>query len=138
MIVTMDTISKSIYINAPIQKVWRALTDMHEIEGWGAGPAVMDAAEGTEFQFWGGKIHGTVTNVVPEELLDLEWYGGDWSNPSTVTFTLTDEDDATRLDVIHEGFPTNEYIHIDESWEGDFLEPLKGYIESSDQSDLLA
>ncbi len=52
----MKVIKQTYIIKAPLEKVWNALTDPKIIEKWGAGPAIMDSKEGTEFSLWGGDI----------------------------------------------------------------------------------
>src|ERR1700722_18494774 len=78
----MDTkqLEQTYVIKAPLTKVWQALTDAKVAEQWGAGPAKVDAHEGGEFSYWNGDIHGVNTKVVPEKLLEQDWYGHD--NPT--------------------------------------------------------
>ena len=73
----MHIIQQTYTIQAPVIDVWNALTDAYAADQWGAGPAKMDATEGSEFSYWDGDIHGTNTKVVPEKLLEQEWYGHD-------------------------------------------------------------
>ena len=51
----MKVIKQTYNIKTPVEKVWQALTDPKVIEKWGAGTAVMDSKEGTEFSLWGGR-----------------------------------------------------------------------------------
>lgn len=38
----MKTIKQTYHIKAPVEKVWEALVNSKEIEGWGAVPAKID------------------------------------------------------------------------------------------------
>lgn len=126
----MDTITKTYTIHAPIEDIWNALTDPHEINEWGAGPAVMSEKEGDEFSLWGGEIHGKNIEVEQNELLKQEWYGGDWKKPSLVTFSFTEEDDVTKVEIVHTQFPAEEYRSLEEGWDEDYFTPLIDHLEN--------
>ena len=125
----MKTIKQAYLIDAPIEKVWNALVVPKEIENWGAGSAKMDDKVGTKFELWGGDIHGKNTRVVKNKILEQDWYGGDWPQPSKVTFLLSEENGKTKLDLIHENVPDEEAKNIDEGWKDYYLGPLKDYLE---------
>ena len=129
----MDTkkpITKIYRIKAPISEVWRALTDVEYIEGWGGGPAEMDDKAGSEFSLWGGDIHGKNIEVKPSKKLVQEWYGGKWQNPSILTFELKGENGGTMLTLTQTDVPEEEYSDIDAGWDDYYLGPLKEYLES--------
>ena len=54
----MKTIKQAYNINAPVDKVWKALVDPKVIDAWGGGPAKMAAKADTSFSLWDGDIHG--------------------------------------------------------------------------------
>lgn len=126
----MKTIVQDYHINASIEKVWQALTNAKEIEEWGAGPAEMDENMSTKFSLWGGDIHGTNIEVEKFKKLVQEWYFEDWHEPSIVTFKLTKQKEFTKLELLHENVPDEEYEDIDEGWKEYYLGPLKKYLES--------
>jgi len=100
----MKTIQQDYVIDAPASKVWKALTDGPTAEKWGAAPAKVDAREGGEFSYWDGDIHGVFTKLVPEKLIEQDWYGHD--NPTskyTVRFTLEDNGGSTTVRMIYAG-----------------------------------
>lgn len=126
----MKVIQQSYSVNAPIEKVWAALTDAKIIERWGGGPAVMNALEGTDFKLWGGDIHGTNTKVVKNKELVQDWYGGEWDLPSKVTFKLSSKTDLTKVDLLHEDVPDKEAGDIADGWKRYYLGPLKELLET--------
>ena len=73
----MAQIEQTYTINAPLEKVWHALTTAEGAEEWGAGPAKFDATEGGEFSYWDGDIHGINAKIIPLKQLEQEWYGHD-------------------------------------------------------------
>ncbi len=125
----MKTIKQTYIIEAPVEKVWEALTDPKIIDDWGAGPAKMSPEEGVEFEIWGGDIWGKNLKVVPRKQLVQEWTSGEWDKPSKVTFTLSEEKGKTKIDLLHEGVPEMEAEELDDGWKKYYLGPLKELLE---------
>lgn len=126
----MKTIKQTYTIAAPITEVWKAFIEPKYINGWGGGPAKMDEKIGTEFTLWGGDIHGKNIEVQKEKKLVQEWYGGDWPQPSRVTFTLTKLSyTQTRVDLLHEDIPDENAGDITDGWKQYYLGAMKKYLE---------
>ena len=119
----MKVIKQTYIIKAPLEKVWKALTDPKVIEKWGAGPAVMDNKEGTEFSLWGGDIFGKNIEVIPGKKLVQYWYAGKWDEPSKVLFTLTSKGNTTTVDLLHENIPDSEASEIESGWRQYYMGP---------------
>jgi uncharacterized protein YndB with AHSA1/START domain len=128
----VETIKQTYHIGAPVTAVWQALVDPALIDGWGGGPAEMSAAADFEFKLWGGDIHGRNVEVVPNAKLTQEWYGGDWAEPSLVTFELFAEGQGTRLELGQTNVPSEEAAEIDLGWKDFYLGPLKEMLENSE------
>lgn len=126
----MKSIKQKYLINAPVEKVWKALVTPKEIEGWGAGPAKMDDKTGTKFSLWGGDIHGENTKVVENKILEQDWFGGEWNESSKVKFVLSEENGKTKLELFQENVPDEEADNIDDGWKEYYLGPLKDYLEN--------
>ncbi len=130
----MKTIKQSYLINAPMEKVWQALVDPKEIEKWGAGPAKMDSKVGTKFSLWDGDIHGKNIEVIHSPAgrykLVQDWYGGDWPQPSKVTFTLSQKNNQTQVELLHENVPDKEESGIADGWNSYYLREIKKYLEN--------
>jgi uncharacterized protein YndB with AHSA1/START domain len=123
-------IHKTYNIKASRDAVWAALTDCDVIDRWGGGPCVMAAAPGSEFEFWGGDIHGTVLAAEPGVSMVQEWYGGDWERPSVARFTLEAQPNGTtKLELEHTGVPDAEAADFDAGWDDYYLGQLKAYLE---------
>lgn len=128
----MKTIKQTYIINSPAFEVWKALTDIEYINSWGGGPAKMDDKKGTKFSLWDGEIWGENLEVIPNNKLVQHWYSkGELPNkPSTVTFTLTDEDGKTELEMVQKDVPDAFEKDLDNGWRDFYLVPLKNYLES--------
>jgi activator of HSP90 ATPase len=122
-------IKKHYEIDAPVKKVWTAFVDQTEIDDWGGGPVIMDDMVGTKFSLWGGDIHGTNIEVVPEKRLVQDWYGGDWEKPSRVIFSFSEKNGKTIVDLIHTGVPIKEENDFDDGWDDYYVGAIKKYLE---------
>jgi len=127
----MAQIKKTYHIDAPIEDVWKALTDPEAIERWGAGPVDMKAQRGHRFSLWGGDIYGTVIDVEPPHRLVEEWFGGPWDLPSEATFILAEEDGGTRLELDHDGVPDEEVEEFSAGWDEFYLGAMKRLLEGA-------
>jgi len=98
--------------NAPIEKVWKALTDKDQMKQWYFDLADFKAEVGFEFRFEGGKDDRTyvhvckITEVIPYKKLAYSWTYEGYEGHSIVTFELFDEGSATRLRLTHDGLET--------------------------------
>jgi uncharacterized protein YndB with AHSA1/START domain len=102
--------------NAPIEKVWQAITDKEQMKQWYFDLAEFKPEVGFEFTFEGGKddriyVHlCRITEVVPGKKLAYSWRYQGYEGNSIVTFELFDEGSKTRLKLTHAGletFPAN-------------------------------
>ncbi|MFY9484695.1 MAG: SRPBCC domain-containing protein [Patescibacteria group bacterium] len=125
----METIKKTYLIAASPGSVWQALVTPKIIDRWGAGPAKMNDQVGTKFSLWGGDIHGTTTEVVPNKKLVQDWFGGDWEKPSKVTIKLTDENGKTRVELIHTDLPEEEVKSFANGWDDYYFGAIKELLE---------
>ena len=125
----MKTIRQEYQIKAPVEKVWEALTVPAVIEKWGGGPSKMVAEELSEFELWGGDIHGKNIEVVENKKLVQDWYSGDWEKPSRAIFTLIPKDDGTLITLVHENVPDEEEKDIAYGWNRYYLGQIKKLLE---------
>ncbi|TZF86874.1 vanillate O-demethylase oxidoreductase VanB [Lysobacter lacus] len=118
---TTDAIERSIVINAPRERVWRALTDTTEFGTWFGAKL-----QGQSFTA-GQRVRGPITScghehidfdvvverIEPQTVLAYRWHpypvdpSVDYSaeTPTLVTFTLSEAPDgATRVTVVESGF----------------------------------
>jgi activator of HSP90 ATPase len=125
----MKTIAQDYTINASLHQVWKALTTTEMAEKWGAGPAKIDATEGGEFSYWDGDIHGTFTKLIPEKLIEQDWYGHD--NPTwkyTISFVFTGNDQQTTVHMVYSGDIVDEQRDISD-WQEYYFDPIKKLLE---------
>lgn len=100
-------------LNAPVEKVWHALTNSEAMKQWYFDIPGFKPEVGFEFQFTGTSKSGEIkvhlckiTEVIKNSKLKHSWrYQGHEGN-SFVTFELFPEKDKTKLRLTHEGLET--------------------------------
>jgi uncharacterized protein YndB with AHSA1/START domain len=98
--------------DAPVELVWRALTDSDDMRHWFFDVREFEARAGFEFQFTGGDgktqyLHRCrVTDAIPEKRLAYTWRYEGYAGESLVTFELFGEGRRTRLRLTHTGLET--------------------------------
>ena len=97
-------------LNAPVAKVWSALTNKEEIHQWSFEMKEFKPEVGFEFEFYGEKdgmkyFHRCViTEAIPRKKLAYTWrYEGHEGNSLASTFELFATGRGTRLRLTHEG-----------------------------------
>jgi len=91
----------------------------------------MNAKVGAKFSLWGGEIYGTNTKIISNKILCQDWFEGKWNKPSKVTFTLSEKNNITTLELLHTDFPAEEKVELSDGWEKFYCGPLKDLIEKS-------
>jgi uncharacterized protein YndB with AHSA1/START domain len=125
----MTQFEQTYVIKASISKVWQAFTDATIAEQWGAAPAKVDVREGGEYSYWDGDIHGIFTKIVPEKLIEQDWYGHD--NPDwkyTVSFTFEGDDKSTSIRMIFSGNIIDQQKDV-KDWQDYYFTPIKELLE---------
>ena len=109
---TNPIVIENIY-NAPLEKVWTAITDKNEMKQWYFDLAEFKPEVGFEFQFYGQGKDGEqylhlckITEVIAGKKLTHSWRYDGYEGNSFVTFELFDENGKTRLKLTHAGLET--------------------------------
>ena len=138
----LKPVVKEVVLNAPIVKVWRAITNKNDMKQWYFELETFRPEVGFEFQFYGGKdekqyLHlCQVTEVIPGRKLAYSWrYDGNPGN-SLVTFELFPEGKNTKLRLTHQGlesFGTNNpdlaKENFVEGWNTIIGKSIKAFVE---------
>jgi len=129
--------------NAPIEKVWNAITDSSEMKQWYFEEMEVFKPEvGFETQF---NVHANgndylhiwkVTEVIPFKKIVYNWTYKDYAGDSYVTWELSTENNKTKLKLSHTGietFPKDNPDFTRESctggWTFFLCERLKNYLD---------
>ena len=119
-------------VNAPVKKVWQALTDKDLMKQWYFDVSDFQPEVGFEFSFAGKGSKGEeyihlckVTEVIPLKRLQYSWQYKEIEGFSIVTFELSAEEDKTLVKVTHTGletFPQNKTDFGRSSFNGGWTE----------------
>jgi len=139
-----EPVIKEVLLNVPVSKVWKAITDKHDMSQWCFDLLTEFKLEvGFEFQFKGKGEKGQlylhlcrVTEVIPGKKLSYSWKYKDYPGDSFVTFELFEEGNKTRLRLTHEGIesfgndnPDLAKENFDKGWSEILGKSLKEYLE---------
>jgi uncharacterized protein YndB with AHSA1/START domain len=131
--------------NAPVARVWKALTDVDQMRHWYFDLKEFKLEPGFEFEFT-VEHEGVnychlckVVEVIPQKKLAYTWrYRGE-PGDSLVTFVLFPEGCKTRLKLTHEGFETFPKLpayaksNFEAGWTSLIGTSLKDYLENADR-----
>jgi uncharacterized protein YndB with AHSA1/START domain len=117
----MKPIVQTYEVKATPTQVFDALTNPATIQQWSGGPAQMDNKVGTNFSLFGGGVHGTNLEVIPNQKLVQEWYAEELEQPSKVSFTLVPTGEGTIIELLHEGVPEGQIQKFSEGWKQHYL-----------------
>jgi uncharacterized protein YndB with AHSA1/START domain len=98
--------------NAPVARVWKALTDVEQMRQWYFELKEFKPEVGFEFEFSvehkGMNYHHLckITEVIPQKKLVHTWRYKGHEGDSLVMFELFADGDKTRLKLTHEGLET--------------------------------
>ena len=99
-------------LNAPVAKVWKALTDVDQMREWYFDLKEFKPEVGFEFAFVVEHEGNTydhrcrITEVIPQKKIAYTWRYHGHEGDSLVTFELFSEGEKTRLKLTHEGLDT--------------------------------
>lgn len=128
--------------NAPVARVWRAITDKDQMKEWYFNLKEFKPEVGFEFSFVGRGKEGEsylhlceIMEVIPEKKLKHSWRYDGYEGNSFVTFELFEEGDQTRVRLTHEGLETFPALpafakeNFNEGWTAIIGTSLKNFLE---------
>ncbi len=128
--------------NAPIEKVWKAITDNDQMKKWYFNLAAFKPEVGFEFTFIAESegikyVHlCKITEVVPDKKIAYTWRYDSFPGNSEVTWELFPEGDKTKIKLTHTGletFPQNNKDFTKASFTGGWTHfvgsALKNFVE---------
>ncbi len=130
--------------NAPIEKVWKAITDRDQMKEWYFNLDEFKPEEGFKFSFTGGDDHVQyvhhceIIEVDPPNKLSHTWTYEKNTGHSVVTWELFNEGEKkTRVKLTHDGLhsfsngdPNFEVSSFTKGWNSILGESLKNYVET--------
>jgi uncharacterized protein YndB with AHSA1/START domain len=106
-----DTIERELVLNAPVERVWDAITDAGQVSAWFGVQAEIDLRPGggVVFVVQEGQFRARVVDVDPPRRFAYRWSldkdtDVDVGPTTLVTFTLEPWNGGTRLLLVESGF----------------------------------
>jgi uncharacterized protein YndB with AHSA1/START domain len=130
-------------LDAPVSRVWKALTDVDQMRQWYFDLKDFTPQVGFEFEFVveheGNSYHHLckITEVVPQKKIAYTWRYKDEPGDSLVTFEMVPDGNGTRLRLTHTGietFPKTQAFarkNFEAGWTAIIGSELKQFVESS-------
>ena len=142
---TNDPIVMERLFDAPVSKVWNAITDKNEMKHWYFDLEEFRPEVGFRFSFTGGPspekqyVHlCEVTEVVPGKKLVYSWKYEGYQGISHVSWELSEKDNKTLLRLTHTGIgsfpednPDFDISNFRQGWTEIINKNLKDYLEKA-------
>ena len=124
-------IEYNLTIRAPINEVFKALSNNLIIDEWGGGPSRVKAKIHGDISFWDEEMFGTIREIEAPSLLIYTLLHRSWGDnvvDSLVTWKMK-EIDLYLYKCCIKIVPNRKLKSQDELWAASFLGPLKAYLE---------
>jgi uncharacterized protein YndB with AHSA1/START domain len=125
----MKTFKKYIYLPAPPEEVYLALTKAQSIQLWTGAEVEFTEEANTEFSFWDGDITGKNIEFDYGKRIVQQWYFGEDNEPSIVTIKLHEDKKGTSLEFVQTNIPEGDYKDFTEGIEEYYLGGLVDFFE---------
>jgi uncharacterized protein YndB with AHSA1/START domain len=134
-----DRVEREILIDAPRDVVWSVITEPDHVSGWFSDAARIDLRPGGAITLvWEGNHteRGRVEEVEPPHRFSFRWIRGSDDeardgNSTLVEFSLSEEDEGTRLTVVESGFAGLDWPEEDRAKDAE--EHLQGWENELDE-----
>ena len=121
-------IHQEIVLDAPVERVYAALTDADQFSAFtGGAPAEISAEDGGAFSCFGGKIAGRNIELVANQRVVQAWRAGNWDAGAytLVRFELRPDGAGTKIVFDQSGVPDANKAELEGGWHAMYWEPLK-------------
>ncbi|UOE42000.1 SRPBCC domain-containing protein [Chryseobacterium suipulveris] len=131
-------------VNAPVEKVWNALTDKAQMKEWYFDIPDFELGLHNEFNFYepgdAKKFHhhGEILEIIPQSKLKHSWSYPEYSKDKTlVKWELEPDGEGTMVTLTHKGLENFDHLGLDfatsnfeDGWKEIVGKALKDYVEN--------
>ena len=139
-----ENVTISVKVNAPLDKVWNAITNKEQMKNWYFDVPDFEPKIGNNFSFYGGDENEEyhhfceIVDLIPNEKLKYSWTYPEISKEKTlVKWELKPENEGTIVTLTHKGLEAFEHlgenfkIHsFRKGWEDIVGKSLKEFVEN--------
>ncbi len=125
-----NSIHQTIVFQAPVERVYEALTDDGKFAEFSGAPAEISEDAGGTFSCFDGQVTGRNIELSPNHRIVQAWRVGPWAEGiwSIVRFELNEIDGGTELVLDHAGFPEEAQEHLEGGWHKMYWDSMKQYL----------
>ncbi len=111
-----DNVKISVKVNAPIEKVWDAITNREQMKEWYFNIPDFELKEHTAFNFFEGEDkklhhHCEIVEIIPQKKLKHSWTYPDYTHDKTlVKWELQPESNGTLVTLTHKGLENFDHL----------------------------
>ncbi len=130
MKIKTDNIFQVIELDAPVNEVYKALTDALLLSRLTGMTAQMDNFEGGRFHTWNNKSHGIIMRLISDTRIVQSWRHDEFPDGmySIVIFDLEATEHGSRVSFNQIGVPEDSSGWLTEAWKRDFWVPLSEHL----------
>lgn len=138
-----DNVKISVKVNAPIEKVWDAITNREQMKEWYFNIPDFELKEHTAFNFFEGEDkklhhHCEIVEIIPQKKLKHSWTYPDYTHDKTlVKWELQPESNGTLVTLTHKGLENFDHLGADfkkekfqNGWDEILNKDLKNFVEN--------
>ncbi len=138
-----DNVKISVKVNAPIEKVWDAITNREQMKEWYFNIPDFELKEHAAFNFFEGKDkklhhHCEIVEIIPQKKLKHSWTYPDYTHDKTlVKWELQPESNGTLVTLTHKGLENFDHLGADfkkenfqNGWDEILNKALKNFVEN--------
>ncbi len=129
-----DILEEREWIHAPVDWVFKAITNSEWIDEWGGGPSKFNLKPGGNYFLWDGEIYGSVIESHKPTKIIFTLRERIWKKEykdSIVIIELSEERGGTRFILRHSNFPDKKIQKKHEDgWGEYYIGPIKAYLEN--------
>ena len=138
-----DNVKISVKVNAPIEKVWDAITNREQMKEWYFNIPDFELKEHAAFNFFEGEDkklhhHCEIVEIIPQKKLKHSWTYPDYTHDKTlVKWELQPESNGTLVTLTHKGLENFDHLGADfkkekfqNGWDEILNKALKNFVEN--------
>lgn len=133
----LETIKQTEHFDVLPKEFYEAFLSSEKHSAFTGSKAEISSEVDASFSAHNGYCFGKNLELAPYSKIVQSWCAHDdkWTpnHKSTITLILTEENDKTRLDFIHESVPKEAVESIASGWKEFYWEPLKTYFKQQNQ-----
>lgn len=108
-------------------EIYDVLTKPEMVAAFTRGEAKLEPAKGGEFILFGGNVHGSFLELIPNKKISQTWRLKQWPSGhfSNVVMNIQEKDDHTELELIQTGVPSAEAETTRNNWDRYYWNSIK-------------